>query len=225
MYVILVIFLLLWIWYLPLSVQIRLRGTHQELSVECKLYVYIKQLGITKKWENILLTPEGLKATSKTKHKQEKSRFTLRDVLVDLEIWKKIQANISGLHRLVKACLGGIHIKKFSFVSHLALKEAHHTALVTQGVHTFVYLLLAIMSTYMRLDRKPHVVVIPHFSKGRGATVRFDCIGRIKVGHTIRILVAGIRYGLIRTWRSIREELKHERASDSRVNENSNGKH
>lgn len=140
------------------------------------------------------------------------------------ELVKKRKDIIKRLSKFSKVTRRIIRLEKFEWEIEYGVDDAALTGMLYGFIWQGISVMLAILGKAVNIKSRPKIKIYPEFNRNIFKT-EMNCIFRLRVGYIIIIsmffLTMVLKYRLLQKLGGV----KGVRASNSRVNENSNGKH
>ncbi|MCC3356423.1 DUF2953 domain-containing protein [Bacillus sp. REN16] len=127
--------------------------------------------------------------------KKKKEKFSVQNLIVNLQEAEIILHRVINLVPILKSFLKKISVSKFKWHSHIGVGDAAHTGIITGLAWSIKGTIIGVISQYLNLKTHPDYSITPSFQIAVSET-RLRCMIHFRIGHA---MVAGIR--AIINWR------------------------
>lgn len=150
-----------------------------------------------------IVTKEKLKSGQEEKTvKEGRRKMTPDDLIKSFKDFNILLEHVVSLHKIIRRFLKKVKIKELEWNTLLGAGDAALTGMLTGAAWTVKSSVIAVISSYFRLQVMPQMTVQPHFQLAVAQT-SFKCMLQFRIGHA---MVAGIK--LLKFWKGGRPKFK-----------------
>lgn len=135
------------------------------------------------------------KVHKKGSSSMQKGHHSMEDLFRTMDDVKNIAIQVVKLHKIVKAFLKRVHMKKFNWFTEVGTGDAASTGVLVGVLWSIKGGILTVLSNYLLMQRPPQMAIYPDFHRLASKT-EITCMLQFRIGYA---MLAGIKF--IKGWK------------------------